>query len=336
VVEGDLLHHASGCYTANSEAKLQNRLCEQRLLTAERLSCAALILTGRPARAETLSQAWRNVLFNQFHDILGGCSIREAYEDAQELWGEASAAANRESNAAFQSIATRIDTSKDGVARLSKETDGISWEMSGLGAPLVVMNPHCHAVRTIVTAYGRFGSIVEDGGTAVPVQLVRASRTNGKSDTHDTAFLADLPALGYKTYWCHRQGGELLMTGHDTQGGDSIQNEFYVIKPSVTGAGIDIIDRTTGNALLTGGGAGLLIDETHCDTWAHNIFSFRNVVGRFENTTCSVSENGPVRARLHIESRFGASIQAVVPAARHDTRGGRNTVWAYGEATRRA
>ncbi|HOJ12304.1 MAG TPA: hypothetical protein PK733_17200 [Clostridiales bacterium] len=35
-----------------------------------------------------IQKAWKNVLFNQFHDIMGGCSIKEAYDDAGEFYGE--------------------------------------------------------------------------------------------------------------------------------------------------------------------------------------------------------------------------------------------------------
>ena len=38
VVTGDLLHHASGCYSAHSGVKRWNRLAENRLIMAEKIS----------------------------------------------------------------------------------------------------------------------------------------------------------------------------------------------------------------------------------------------------------------------------------------------------------
>ena len=48
-------------------------------------------VTGQPY--PNLAQAWKSVLFNQFHDILAGTSLEIAYEDARNSYGEALAVA---------------------------------------------------------------------------------------------------------------------------------------------------------------------------------------------------------------------------------------------------
>ena len=75
VVRGSLLHHASGCYAANSAVKRANRLAENALLKAEKFHLLAQKVTGCGSARERLKEAWEKVLFNQFHDILAGCSI---------------------------------------------------------------------------------------------------------------------------------------------------------------------------------------------------------------------------------------------------------------------
>jgi alpha-mannosidase len=90
VVHDALQHHARGCYSAHSGIKQWNRRAENALLRAEKLATVAHWVVGQPYPAD-LSKAWKDVLFNQFHDILAGTCLEVAYQDAQHLYGEAMA-----------------------------------------------------------------------------------------------------------------------------------------------------------------------------------------------------------------------------------------------------
>ncbi|HKV86756.1 MAG TPA: alpha-mannosidase [Candidatus Dormibacteraeota bacterium] len=84
-VKGELyfeLHR--GTYTTQAETKRLNRRAEQALRQAETWSVAAG--TGYPAA--TLEAAWKELLLNQFHDILPGSSIDWVYEEANRDLGE--------------------------------------------------------------------------------------------------------------------------------------------------------------------------------------------------------------------------------------------------------
>ncbi|HVE75562.1 MAG TPA: glycoside hydrolase family 38 C-terminal domain-containing protein [Actinomycetota bacterium] len=67
-----------GCYTTHADTKLANRLGENLLVTADTLAAAAGI------DAAGLQDPWRRILFHQFHDILDGSAIHEAYEHTHE------------------------------------------------------------------------------------------------------------------------------------------------------------------------------------------------------------------------------------------------------------
>jgi alpha-mannosidase len=108
VVHDELQHHASGCYAAHSGIKRWNRLAENQLLTAEKFSSLASWLTGMQYPAE-FEQAWKDVLFNQFHDVLAGTCIKSAYDDARDLYGEALSIAGRALNNAIQSISWKVN-----------------------------------------------------------------------------------------------------------------------------------------------------------------------------------------------------------------------------------
>ena len=73
-----------GTLTSQIETKLGNRRCERLLVEAE-LWAATL---GRPAEVDHL---WKQVLTQQFHDILPGSSIAWAHDDAEAIFAEVGA-----------------------------------------------------------------------------------------------------------------------------------------------------------------------------------------------------------------------------------------------------
>src|SRR5205085_2577951 len=55
-------------------------------------------------------QAWKNLLQNNFHDILGGVAIKEACDEAISLYHESLSIAKREERAAIQVLSNNIST----------------------------------------------------------------------------------------------------------------------------------------------------------------------------------------------------------------------------------
>ena len=74
VHRGEMQAIFEGCYTTHADVKLANRHGENLLTTADNLAA----LAGQDHRAE-LDEAWRKLLVHQFHDILDGSAIHEAY-----------------------------------------------------------------------------------------------------------------------------------------------------------------------------------------------------------------------------------------------------------------
>src|SRR5574339_102087 len=189
VVQSELQHHASGCYAAHSGIKRWNRLAENRLLAAEKLSVAARAWGGiraeaDPCQREQLARAWKNVLFNQFHDIMAGTSLEAAYDDARDAYGEALMIAGRALNHAAQSIAWNIAIPQEDDSR-----------------PIVAFNPLTWPVKTdveIESSRLKADSILlDDTGKKIPHQEVQSTTAAGRTRL---SFTADLPALGYRTY----------------------------------------------------------------------------------------------------------------------------------------
>ncbi|HEY4411849.1 MAG TPA: glycoside hydrolase family 38 C-terminal domain-containing protein [Gaiellaceae bacterium] len=187
VVRGELQHHGRGCYTTHSGIKRWNRRAENLLLRAEKWSSVAAHLDLRPYPREELTEAWKLLLFNQFHDTLAGTSIEPAYDDARDQLGHASSIATSAFNAAVQSIARQIAIDPEDDMR-----------------PVVVFNPHPWRVRTDVeieyTWMRKEGAhVVDDEGQLVPMQTTRPLTTMSGLRAR-LVFPVDLPPLGYRTY----------------------------------------------------------------------------------------------------------------------------------------
>jgi alpha-mannosidase len=71
-----------GTYTTQAANKRDNRRSEEALHDVEFLAALALLLKGVRYPQVQINGLWETVLFNQFHDIIPGSSIREVYEDS--------------------------------------------------------------------------------------------------------------------------------------------------------------------------------------------------------------------------------------------------------------
>ncbi|MFE5320839.1 alpha-mannosidase [Paenibacillus sp. NPDC056579] len=314
LVQEDLQHHASGCYSAHSETKASNREAEHRLITAEKWAAAAHQLLQLPYDAKRLQEAWECVMFNQFHDILGGCSIKEAYQDSRESYGHALHIAAETMNAAMQKISWSIGTMRPGIVSLTRDKDRTLWEQNNMGVPFVVFNPHSWEVTAPVQIPQQVKGVTDEADVPQQIQQVRASRTNG-GDKHDTLFLAQVPAMGYRVYWIYREQPKLQNDADQDYAELSatpttLENGFIRLELEPhTGYVKRLFDKRHGIDVLAGPAAvPIVIDEHECDTWAHGTFAFRNEIGRFADAEVKVIEAGPIRAWLRVTSRYGKSV----------------------------
>ena len=78
VIEGELQHHAIGCYSACSQIKREVRKTENMLNNLEHFIPAA-----------KRDEVWKKLLFATFHDILAGSSIKAGYDDIYDMLGSA-------------------------------------------------------------------------------------------------------------------------------------------------------------------------------------------------------------------------------------------------------
>jgi len=294
VVHDDLQHHASGCYSAHSGIKQWNRQAENRLAAAEKYSALASWITGQPYPLEAFGRAWKNVLFNQFHDILAGTSLEAAYEDARYLFGEAMAIADRALNNAVQSISWRVGIRQD---------EGMK--------PIVVFNPHAWAstvnVELEVSGIGPKTVLTDENDTPVPFQTVQSQATSG--GRYRLSFMAELPPLGYRTYKLVAESESLKAVGTPIAATDLVlENERFRLEfDRDTGAIKSLRDKKAEHDVFAGPAARAVVIDDKSDTWSHDVLHFNNVAGEFKAVKVSRIEHGPVKSVIRVVSRYGDS-----------------------------
>ena len=71
------------------------------------------VADGAKYPADELTEDWKKVLFNQFHDLAAGSGIGVIYKDAQKDYDWVRWSTNEISSGALETVAERIDTTDE-------------------------------------------------------------------------------------------------------------------------------------------------------------------------------------------------------------------------------
>ena len=191
-IEGDFNPIFPGCYASRIALKQRNREMENALISAEKL--IAINWADKTQPAESLDDAWEPVLFNQFHDVLCGCHVDAVYERAMDRYKRVNKEISGTTGRALDALISEIDTQGEGI-------------------PLVVVNllafPRTDVARcTLGLSQEGWESLAlyDEAGQGVPLQLEDVQRHgDGSIKRADLLFMAQVPSLGYRTYYV-RQG----------------------------------------------------------------------------------------------------------------------------------
>ncbi|MEW6455519.1 MAG: glycoside hydrolase family 38 C-terminal domain-containing protein [Acidobacteriota bacterium] len=284
------LEYHRGTFTTQAEIKRHNRIAENLLANAEGISVVSHLLGGYYNR-EAFKEAWRLVLFNQFHDILPGSSIREVYVDALKDYEIAEALTKKEMEKSLKYIASKINTS------------GIK------GEPLIVFNPSPWKRRDVVkieiARKARNEEIVnyivaDPDGKEIPSQII-SLKEGLPPDITPKALLfvaEDVPAFGYKVFDLQRIEKKEKLQKTWPQG-DSIENEFFRIKMDREKGWIkSIFDKKNGKEILSGAGNLLQLFGDKPPRWDAWDIGYTGKEWTPGFRKLELIENGPVRKVL--------------------------------------
>ena len=291
-VHDDLQHHASGCYSVHSQIKKYNRISENSLLTAEKLSSIAKIVKNQPY-PDDFGRAWKNVLFNQFHDIIAGTSLVSAYEDARNAHGESIHIAETNTNYAAQAISWDINIPQE---------DNMY--------PIVAFNPHSWSGPMVCETEvrgARDGKIklVDDEGNIVRAQLAQSESVTGQ---RRLIFVADMPSMGYRTYRLYVQQ-ETMPDFSPVQATNTVleSKNLKIEFNEASGFIKSFYDKNLGIEFLKNEGARLTVIEDKSDTWSHDVLKFDKELGNMKPLYTRLVENGPVRSTVRVKYQYNDS-----------------------------
>jgi alpha-mannosidase len=185
------LEYHRGVYTTQAMHKKNMRDSEEEVLNAEKFSSLAWLF-GAKYPADELTEDWKKVLFNQFHDLAAGSGIGVIYKDAQKDYDWVRMSTNEISSGALETIVERINTSTSAPNRI----------------PIVVYNPlgWNRSGMVTVTAHlpnGAVGNLILD--PQLPEEEFRRAPiytySRDADGTVELSFDAgDVPAMGYKVF----------------------------------------------------------------------------------------------------------------------------------------
>lgn len=111
VVQGERNFIFSGCYTSQSRVTQANKYAEAAMTEAETMLSLAHWQSGLSYPNALMEEAWHDVLFNQFHDILPGSGTIDTREYAMGTFSRVLAAAGSQKSRAMRALGRMADTS---------------------------------------------------------------------------------------------------------------------------------------------------------------------------------------------------------------------------------
>lgn len=156
------LEYHRGVFTTQANHKRNMRESEEWVLDAEKYASLAW-LDGRNYPGEQLTNAWKLVLFNQFHDLAAGSGLGLIYKEAQKQYDQVRWSTDEVAAASLKAVSARIDTRvKSGVPVVV--FNPLAWQRGGLveisvqlptaaSDTVSVLDSHDHVLPSQVTSY---------------------------------------------------------------------------------------------------------------------------------------------------------------------------------------
>ncbi|WDR02052.1 glycoside hydrolase family 38 C-terminal domain-containing protein [Devosia algicola] len=299
-VEGELQFHAIGCYAVASALKTLNRKAESLLEQAEAGATIVHRQLGLPYPRQQFETLWRKLLFNQFHDTLGGTSLESACLDSERDLSMV--------------IVGAEDLLNDAVRQLDRT---IARPLDPTDATFVVMNFNGTSANGLVEAEPWVDKdnvsrrvLLDEAGHSIPFQYIDPhGKTTG---LQRIGFNLDVPAYGYRVLRFAVDAARGITAPGVGFGAPSDALNFatagyaLTIDPE-TGAIASLTNRLTGIELLAGAGHQAIVVEDNSDTWSHGTDRFGFVGVPMQLISTSTIDAGPVRTTIKLVSAHGSS-----------------------------
>jgi len=299
-----------GVFTTQAQHKRNMRESSEWALNAEKYASLAW-LDGNEYPGDALTEDWKKITFNQFHDLAAGSGIGVIYQDAQKDYDAVRWSTNEISAKALRTVAAHIDT------RVS------------LGVPLLVFNPLAWARSANVTVDVQMPattadvSVVDSRGVVLPSEVLSKDATT--SMFHLLVEARDVPSLGYEVL--HVVPGKKPFVSDLKVTGTTLENAaLRVVVDPQTGCITTLYDKKAGFEALAKGACGNELEAfkdtpKDYDAWNIDPGTLDQPPMRItEADSVQVIEHGPMRASIRVARHWQNSkfVQDIVLDAGSD------------------
>ena len=231
------------------DTKQGQRAAEIAVGEGERLATLAW-LAGAGYPAESLDKAWRQLVFGAHHDAITGTESDQVYLDLVGGWREAWQRGDEARRDAAAYLAGLADTRPPGnePGRPLTVFNTLSWPRSGVARAALEFTAPGPASITVRDNSGGTVPCLAEGAQQHPDGTLAAVTLTFRA--------ADVPALGYRTYWATPAPATgPAPGGWEPQPGAVIENETFLVEadPARGGTLTRIVDKRTGAGLLRAG-----------------------------------------------------------------------------------
>jgi len=291
-----------GVFTTQAETKRRIRRAEEQMLNAEKFASLATLFDRKYPQDE-MDLAWKNLLFDHFHDIMPGSGIAVNYLEAQLNLEDVGRVANEITTGSLNELAAHVNTQGNGVPVML--FNSLSWPRTEL-VELEVQLPS--ATSQI--------EVTDSAGKPAEAQLASIDQENRAQ----FLLLSHTPSLGYQTYFVRPAKNASPVHSFLKATSDTLENEFLRVQiDAKTGCMTSLFDKRSGTEALspaetdTGGPKNYLcgnllqtfVDKPkQWDAW--------NIDADFEAQHWDLNkaddvrllESGPLRAVIQVKNHF--------------------------------
>ena len=292
-----------GVFTTQANHKKNMRDSEEEVLNAEKYSSLAW-LDGQAYPQTELNDAWKKVLFNQFHDLAAGSGIGIIYKDARKEYQEVKWATDEASARALTTLQGEVNT-----ASAVKGAAG--------AVPVLIMNPLAWERSGLVKvdaqlpiAAGDGASVLDAHDRVLPSQVVSTDKAT--NTMHLLVDAKSVPSMGYEVV--RVVPGRKAFQSDLKADGTTLENAALRVKidPS-TGCITSLYDKKAGFESLAAGACGNELQAykdtpTEYDAWNIDPGTY-DVPPTLLTKADSVElvEKGPMRATVRITRNWQMS-----------------------------
>ena len=307
-VDTEMITKNFGPYVNDRKTKMLNRLAEYAVLNAEKSAILAEHMLNRSYDKDTFSKLWKDILFNHFHDILGGASFKEAYFDAYNQLGGVISSANEMMYLNLASITKKIKT--PGVNG-ENPWNIIVWNLNE-----TAFDGYLEGEMQWLHEFPAYsgGIVLEDEeGTKFPCQII-TEKSVIPGFRSRILFKAEIPAMGYKMFKVIKSGEGRSPKIHKT----ALETDSFSIEFNESTGLIDKIyskklQKTFGNILKP------QCFEDLADSECFNVNTYGKKLEDFEFRSIETVESGEFRTILKVNYKFRDSLLTLYYSFYKDT-----------------